>query len=85
MVIATSWEQSISLLNHSFVHAQRNYLYFTLVVVIVILNGPPVHGSLRDHGRLMAESEFISKITGINNLHPSCAKINIMRRPSSDE
>jgi len=41
MVIATSWEQSISLLNHSFVHAQRNYLYFTLVAVIVILNGPP--------------------------------------------
>jgi len=34
-----------------------------------ILNGPPLQTSLHDYkGMLMAESEFISKTTGINSL-----------------
>jgi len=38
-------------------------------MLVVILNRPPLQTALRDHeGRLMAESEFINKITGINSL-----------------
>jgi len=59
-------------------------IYFMLVGIV---NGLPLQTSLRDHkGRLMAELEFISKITVINSqIQPSCAKMNIMNCPSSDE